>query len=113
MKARLPKGYGKQNINDMMKQAQMMQEVMQERTAELEATEYKVTSGGGMVEVAMTGDYQVVSVKINPDVVQPDDIEMLEDMVAAGFNEAVRVVKEASDKEMEKISGEFNIPGLM
>lgn len=112
MKARLPQGYGKQNINDLMKQAQVMQDQMAQKQEELRETEYKATVAGGMVEVTMRGDHQVVSVKINPEAVQPDDVEMLEDMVAAAFNEAVRVVDEASENEMGLISGKFNIPGL-
>ena len=93
MKARLPAGYGKQNINQLMQQAQKVQEIMKEKQAELEATNYDVTSGGGMVQLTMNGKHEVVSIKINPDVVQPDDIEMLEDLVAAAVNEAVRVMK--------------------
>ncbi len=112
MKARLPAGYGKQNINQLMQQAQKMQETMKEKQAELEATNYDVTSGGGMVKLTMNGKHEVVSIKINPDVVQPDDIEMLEDLVAAAVNEAVRVVDEASESEMNAITGGLNIPGL-
>ncbi len=112
MKARLPDGYGKQNVNQLMKQAQEMQDKMQQKQAELEETEYTVTAGGGMIEVVMRGDYQVQSVRIKPDVVSPDDVDMLEDMVGAAFNEAVRVVKEAADSEMADISGGFNLPGM-
>ncbi|HJC71226.1 MAG TPA: YbaB/EbfC family nucleoid-associated protein [Candidatus Ruthenibacterium merdavium] len=112
MKARLPAGYGKQNINQLMQQAQKVQEIMKEKQAELEATNYDVTSGGGMVQLTMNGKHEVVSIKINPDVVQPDDIEMLEDLVAAAVNEAVRVVDEASENEMNAITGGLNIPGL-
>ena len=112
MKARLPAGYGKQNINQLMQQAQKVQESMKEKQAELEATNYDVTSGGGMVQLTMNGKHEVVSIKINPDVVQPDDIEMLEDLVAAAVNEAVRVVDEASENEMNAITGGLNIPGL-
>lgn len=112
MKARLPQGYGKQNINDLMKQAQLMQDQMAEKQEELKETEYKATAAGGMVEVTMRGDHQVVSVKINPEVVQPDDVEMLEDMIAAAVNEAVRIVDESSENEMSGISSGFNIPGL-
>lgn len=112
MKARLPKGYGKQNMNDLMQQAQMMQDKMQEKQAELEETEYKATSGGGMIEVVMKGNHQVVSVKIDPEAVQPDDVEMLEDMVAAAINEAVRIIDESSETAMADISGGFSIPGL-
>ncbi|HJB40301.1 MAG TPA: YbaB/EbfC family nucleoid-associated protein [Candidatus Ruthenibacterium avium] len=112
MKARLPAGFGKQNINQLMQQAQKVQEIMKEKQAELEATNYDVTSGGGMVQLTMNGKHEVVSIKINPDVVQPDDIEMLEDLVAAAVNEAVRVVDEASENEMNAITGGLNIPGL-
>ena len=112
MKARLPAGFGKQNISQLMQQAQKVQEIMKEKQAELEATNYDVTSGGGMVQLTMNGKHEVVSIKINPDVVQPDDIEMLEDLVAAAVNEAVRVVDEASENEMNAITGGLNIPGL-
>lgn len=110
MKARLPDGYGKQNVNQLMKQAQEMQDAMQQKQEELEAAEYKGTSGGGMVEVTMQGNHQVLGAKIQPDAVQPDDVEMLEDMVAAAFNDAVRAIKERSEAEMGEISGAF--PGL-
>lgn len=110
MKARLPDGYGKQNVNQLMQQAQQMQELMQQKQAELEETEFPVSASGGMVEVTIRGDYQITGVKIKPEIVEPDDIEMLEDMVAAAFNEAVRTVKENTEQEMEKISGGF--PGL-
>lgn len=112
MKARLPQGYGKQNMNQLMQQAQMMQENMKNKQVELEETEYKVTAGGGMIEMTMNGKHQVVSMKINPEVVQADEVEMLEDLVAAAVNEAVRVVDEASEKEMGAITGGLNIPGL-
>ena len=112
MKARLPAGFGKQNINQLMQQAQKVQEIMKEKQAELEATNYDVTSGGGMVQLTMNGKHEVVSIKINPDVVQSDDIEMLDDLVAAAVNEAVRVVDEASENEMNAITGGLNIPGL-
>lgn len=112
MKARLPQGYGKQNPNDLMKQAQQMQEAIQQKQAELDEAEYKGTSGGGMVEVVMLGSHQVQSVKIDPEAVQPDDVEMLEDLVGAAFNDAVRAIKEANDKEMGEVSGGFNFPGI-
>ena len=112
MKARLPQGYGKQNVNEMMKQAQQMQDLMQEKQAELEETEYKATAGGGMVEITIEGNHQVTALRIDPEAVQPDDVEMLEDMVAAAFNEGVRISNEASEQEMESISGKFNLPGL-
>lgn len=112
MKARLPDGYGKQNMNQLMKQAQEMQEAMQQKQAELEEAEYKGTSGGGMVEVTMQGNHQVLGVKIAPDTVTPDDVEMLEDLVAAAFNDAVRAISERSEAELGDISGQYNLPGF-
>ncbi len=112
MKARLPDGYGKQNMNKLMQQAQMMQEQMQQRQAELEETEFPIKASGGMIEITMRGDYQVVAMKVNPEMIDPDDTEMMEDMLAAAFNEAVRTVKETTDSELAKVSGDFNIPGL-
>ncbi len=112
MKARLPQGYGKQNMNQLMQQAQQMQENMRKKQEELEAASYSVTSGGGMVELTMTGKHEVTSLKINPDVVDPEEIDMLEDLVAAAVNEAVRVVDESAEQEMAALTGGMNIPGL-
>ncbi len=112
MKARLPQGYGKQNINELMQQAQQIQANVKQRQEELEAESYTITAGGGMITLTMTGKHQVTAVKINPDAVQPDDLEMLEDLVAAAVNEAVRVVDETADAEMDKISSGLNLPGM-
>ncbi len=112
MKARLPQGYGKQSQQQIMQQVQQMQENMRQKQEELESTEYSVTSGGGMVELTMTGKHQVTKLKIKPDIIDPDDVEMLEDMVAAAVNEAVRVVDEASEREMGALTGGLNLPGL-
>ncbi len=112
MKARLPDGYGKQNVKDMMRQAQEMQEKYEQKQAELEESEYKATSGGGMVELTMRGNYEVTALRIQPDIVSADDVEMLEDMVAAAFNEGVRLVKESSEKELGAISGSLDLGSL-
>lgn len=112
MKARLPQGYGKQNVNDLMKQAQEMQQRMQEKQEELQQAEYKGTAGGGMVEVTMLGSHEVVAIKIKPEIVDPEDIEMLEDMVAAAVNDAVRVADEIAASELGEISGSLNLPGM-
>ena len=111
MKARLPQGYGggPQNMNQIMQQAQKMQEQMEILQAELAETEYTVTAGGGMVELTMTGKHQVTEVKINPDVVSSDDVEMLEDLLAAAVNEAVRVVDEDADEKMAAVTGGLNV----
>ena len=114
MKARLPQGMGggPQNMQNMLRQAQKMQESIEAKKAELEEKEYVVTSGGGMVEITVKGNREIQAVGINPEVVDPDDVEMLEDMLVAAFNEAVRQIEEESQRELEKVTGGLNIPGL-
>lgn len=115
MKARLPKGYGggPSDMNSMIKQAQKMQETIGKLQAELETREYTVTSGGGMVEVKINGKREIQSLQIKPEAVDPDDIEMLQDLVVAGVNEAIRKVDETSEQEMGKVTGGMNMPGLL
>ncbi len=114
MKARLPKGMGggPQNMQSMLRQAQKMQENIEEKKAELEEKEYVVSSGGGMVEITVKGNHEVKAIGINPEVVDPDDVEMLEDMLVAAFNEAMRQIDEESERELEKVTGGLNIPGF-
>jgi DNA-binding YbaB/EbfC family protein len=115
MKARLPQGYGGgggQNMNAMIRQAQKMQEQMQEKQEELAAREFKAASGGGAVEVTMTGKKEISGIVISPDVVDPDDIEMLQDLIMAAVNEAIRTVDEATAAEMEQITGGLSLPGM-
>lgn len=112
MKARLPQGFGKPDVNALMRQAQKMQEEMKIRQEELENTEYHAAAGGGMVEITMSGKHEITAIKINPEIVDKDDIEMLEDMIAAAVNEAVRVVDEDSDNAMKELTGNANFPGL-
>lgn len=115
MKARLPQGYGSSsmNPNNMMKQVQKMQEDMQKAQEELEAKEYTASVGGGAVEITMTGKKSVTSVKISPDVVDPDDVEMLEDLIAAAVNEVVSKLEADSNETMGAITGSMpSIPGL-
>ena len=114
MKARLPKGMGggPQNMQAMLKQAQKMQENIEAKKAELEAKEYVVTSGGGMVEITMTGKHEVKAIGINPEVVDPEDVEMLEDMLVAALNEATRRIDEEAERELDSVTGGLNIPGL-
>ena len=115
MKARLPQGYGggPGNLNSMMKQAQKMQQDMAALQEDLDQREYTAKSGGGMVEVTVTGKHAVTSIKSRPEVVDPDDVEMLEDLVAAAVNEAVREATETAAIEMEKITGGVNLPGIL
>jgi DNA-binding YbaB/EbfC family protein len=115
MKARLPQGYGgggAGNMNNMVKQAQKMQEDMAKVQAELEEQVYDVTSGGGAVEVTITGKREIKSITVKPEVVDPDDIEMIQDLLVAAVNEAIRKVEEVSEKEMSKVTGGFNMPGM-
>ena len=114
MKARLPKGMGggPQNMQAMLKQAQKMQEDIEAKKNELEAKEYVVTSGGGMVEITMTGKHEVKAIGINPEVVDPEDVEMLEDMLVAALNVATRQIDEEAERELDSVTGGLNIPGL-
>lgn len=114
MKARIPKGMGggPQNMQAMLKQAQKMQENIEAKKAELEAKEYVVTSGGGMVEITMTGKHEVKAIGINPEVVDPEDVEMLEDMLVAALNEVTRQIDEEAERELDSVTGGLNIPGL-
>lgn len=99
-------------MQSMIKQAQKMQEEMAKVQAELEEREYSVTAGGGAVEVTISGKKEIKALTLKPEVVDPEDIEMLQDLIAAAVNEAIRTVEETSAKEMEKITGGLNVPGM-
>ena len=113
MKARMPKGYGRPDPNAMMRQVQKMQDAIREKQAELEAKEYTGTASGEMVTVTMTGKHEVTAVKIKPEAVDPDDIEMLEDLIAAAVNSAVSAADKEAEEEMGKLTGGMNIPGMV
>lgn len=93
------------NMNNLLKQAQKMQKQMEEKTKELEEKTYEATAGGGAVSVVVSGKKEVVSVKLSEEVVDPDDIEMLEDLIVAATNEALRKMEEASSEAMGSITG--------
>lgn len=112
MKARMPKGYGRPDPNALMRQVQKMQDAIREKQAELEAKEYTGTASGEMVTVTMTGKHEVTAVKIKPEAVDPEDIEMLEDLVAAAVNSAVSAADKEAEEEMGKLTGGMNIPGI-
>ena len=112
MKARMPKGYGRPDPNAMMRQVQKMQDAIREKQAELEAKEYTGTASGEMVTVTMTGKHEVTAVKIKPEAVDPEDIEMLEDLVAAAVNSAVSAADKEAEEEMGKLTDGMNIPGI-
>ena len=114
MKVRLPQGAGGGSMQSMLKQAQQMQENMANKQAELEACEYEVSAGGGVVNVKINGKKEILSVKIAPEVVDPDDVETLEDLIVAGVNEAIKKVEAISNEEMSKITGALGmgLPGM-
>ena len=101
-----------QNMNNMLKQAQKMQQDMLKAQQEIEEKEIEASAGGGAVSVKISGKKELISIKLSPEVVDPDDIEMLEDLIVAAVNEAMRKADEESAKEMSKFTGGMNIPGL-
>lgn len=101
-----------QNFNTIMKQAKKMQERMANMQKELETKTVEAQAGGGMVRVVVNGKYELVSMKIEKDVVNPEDIEMLQDLIAAAVNEGIRKAQEMASSEMAKITGGLNIPGF-
>ena len=114
MKARLPQGMGKGpgNMQSMIKQAQKMQENMAALQEQLDAREYTATAGGGAVTVVVDGKHMVKSIALKPEVVDPEDVEMLSDLIMAAVNEAIRQAVETSEAEMSKVTGGLNMPGL-
>jgi len=114
MKVRLPQGAGggPSNMQAMIKQAQKMQEDMAAKQEELEAREYEVSAGGGVVTAKINGKKEFLSIKIDPEVIDPDDPETLEDLVVAAVNEAIKKVETISAEEMQKIKGNIGMPGL-
>ena len=100
-------GFGGMNINNLMKEAKKMQAEMQKSQEELATKEFESTAGGGAISVKVTGEKVIKEIKIKPDVVDPDDVEMLEDLILTCVNEALRKVDSAQSQEL----GKFNIPG--
>ena len=100
------------NMNNLMKQAQRMQRQMEESQKELETKEFLAKAGGGAVEVVVTGKKEIKSVKLTPEVVDPNDIEMLQDLIVAATNEALRMAEEASSSAMSKMSGGLGLGGM-
>lgn len=102
---------GGMNMNNLMKQAQKMQKQMEQMQAELEEKIFETTSGGGAVKVSISGKKEIKNIEISPDVVDPDDVEMLQDLILTAVNEAIRQADEAVSSEMGKITG-GGMPGL-
>ena len=113
MRANVPRGMGGGgNMNAMLKQAQKMQEDMAALQEDLDAREYDVSAGGGVVAVKINGKKEILSIDLKPEIVDPDDIETLSDILVAAVNEAIKRVDETNNAEMGKITGPMNIPGL-
>ena len=114
MKARLPKGMGggPTDMNGMIKRAQKMQEDMAALQEDLDAREYEVNAGGGAVTVKITGKLEIKSIDIQPDIVDPDDIETLSDVLVAAVNEAIKKVNETNAEERAKVTGSLSLPGM-
>lgn len=100
-------------LGNIMKQAQMMQQKMARLQQELEGREIEASAGGGMVTAVVNGKQQVLSLKIEQSVVDPEDVEMLQDLVVAAINEAIKKSQDMMQEEMGKVTGGLNIPGLM
>ncbi len=113
MRANIPKGMGggPQNMNAMIKQAQKMQEDMAALQEELDAREYDVSAGGGVVGVKINGKKEILSIDIKPEIVDPDDIETLSDILVAAVNEAIKRVEDTNNAEMARITGS-GFPGM-
>ena len=114
MKAKLPKGMGggPTNMQGMIKQAQKMQEDMAALQEDLDSREYEVKAGGGAVTVKINGKLEVLSIDMSEEIVDPDDIETMTDVLVAAVNEAIKKVSEINSTEMGKITGGLNVPGL-
>lgn len=114
MRANYPKGMGggPQNMNAMIQQAQKMQEEMNALQEDLDNREYEVSAGGGAVSVRINGKRQILSMDIAPEIVDPDDIETLSDILVAAVNEAIKRVDDTNNAEMSKLTGSMGMPGM-
>ena len=114
MRANIPKGMGggPQNMQAMLRQAQKMQEDMAMLQEDLDAREYEIKAGGGMVTVNINGKKEVLAIDIKPEIVDPDDIETLSDILVAAVNEAIKRVETTNAQEMDKVTKGMNMPGL-
>ncbi len=105
-------GMGGANMQQLARQAQKLQQQMAQMQEELEAREFEASAGGGMVTAKVNGKKELLALTIKPEAVDPDDVEMLSDMVLAAVNEALREAGETTEREMGKLTGGFNMPGL-
>jgi DNA-binding YbaB/EbfC family protein len=114
MRANIPKGMGggPQNMQAMIRQAQKMQEDMAALQEDLDAREYEIKAGGGVVGVKINGKKEILSIDIQPEIVDPDDIETLSDILVAAVNEAIKRVETVNAEEMDKVTKGLNMPGM-
>ena len=105
-------GFGGGNMNNMMRQMQKIQKQMEETQEKVDNTEMEASAGGGAVKVRINGKREVLAITIDPEIVDPEDVEMLQDMVLVAVNDALKQASELSEKEMGRITGGLNIPGL-
>lgn len=108
-----PSAGGGGNMQKQIQQMQQMQRKMEEMQADLETKEVEATAGGGAVSITVNGKKEIVKVEIKPEVVDPDDVEMLQDLIMVAANEALRQIEEMSQSEMGKLTGGLSIPGIM
>ena len=105
-------GGGPQNMQSMMRQVQKMQDDMTALQADLDEREYEIKAGGGVVAVKINGKKEILSIDIKPEIVDPDDIETLSDVLVAAVNEAIKKVEDTNSTEMSKITGSVSLPGM-
>ena len=103
---------GGANMQQLARQAQKLQQQMTKMQEELDAREFEATSGGGMVTAKVNGKRELLAISIKPEAIDPDDVEMLEDMVMAAVNEALRTAADTAEREMGKLTGGMGMPGL-
>ncbi len=114
MRANIPKGMGggQQNMQALLRQVQKTQEEVAAKQEELDAREYDISAGGGVVTVKINGKREILSIDLKPEIVDPDDIETLSDILVAAVNEAVKRVEDTNNAEISKITGQVNVPGI-
>ena len=113
MRANIPKGMGgPQNMQALLRQVQKTQEEVAAKQDELDAREYDITAGGGVVSVKINGKKEILAIDLKPEIVDPDDIETLSDILVAAVNEAIKRVEDTNNNEINKITGQVSMPGI-
>ena len=113
MRANIPKGMGgPQNMQALLRQVQKTQEEVAAKQDELDAREYDITAGGGVVSVKISGKKEILAIDLKPEIVDPDDIETLSDILVAAVNEAIKRVEDTNNNEISKITGQVSMPGI-